>query len=404
MPITALLPILLLLLFIALPSQASDPANAGRFAHADSAETAYNNPAGMVRIEETSKTLQTILAYSFIEFDVDENKTTVDGGDPDSDTNFIGIPAFYYVKPVNDEWYLGFSMNVPSGFGSDYGGDWAGRYYTDSFALVYVGMTPSVAYKIDDHFSIGASINFTYSYSETEVAINNPGPGQPDGRLKYDGDDLGYTGTISLLYQWDEQTRLGLSYTGETDTSVKGDLRLRGLGPVLDAAIGHLDGTTLKAEAILPQKFQLGVYHALDSGNYLTADAFWIDFSEFGTGAISVENNGVFQPEGIYKDMYGLTLGMGFPIDSETTIKVGAIYISEAVTDDKRTLTLRLNRIWGVGTGISKKLENSTLDFNLNVYNIGDAPVDTGNNLLRGRVVGENETPFGVSIDMSWHF
>lgn len=393
-----------ILLFMALPAAASDPANTGRTALADSAETAYSNPAGMVRMEKTTKTVQGILAYGLIEFDVDESKTTVDGGNPDSDHTPIVIPAFYYVKPVNDEWYLGFSMNIPSGFGSDYGSSWAGRYFTDSFTLVYVGMTPSVAYKFNEHLSLGASLNATYTYSESEARINNPGPGQPDGKFQYDGDDLGFTGTVSMMYQWNSKTRMGMSYTGETDTDVEGDLRLKGLGPILDATIGDLDGSTIKVKTVLPQKFSVGIYHELESGKYVTADALWIDFSEFGTGKISIENNGVFKPEGIYKDIYGLTLGIGIPMDSDTTIKFGAMYFSEAVSDSKRTLSLRLDRIIGVGTGISQKFKGYTLDTNFNIYNMGDASVDTGNNLLRGRVAGESDTPWGLSFDIALHW
>jgi len=387
------------------PTEASSPANSGLFATADSAETAYINPAGMVRLEETTKTLQGIVAYSFMEFDVDESRTSVSGGDPDKDHTPIVVPAFYYVKPFLENWRFGFSINVPSGFGSDYGGSWAGRYYTDNYTLVYVGVTPSIAYRIDEHWSIGGSLNLTYTYSESVARINNPGPGQPDGKLEYDADAIGGTGSLSLLYQFNDRTRIGLSYTGEASSDLEGDLSLKGLGPVLEAAIGGLDGVEIEVENILPQRFQVGLYHEFDTGRYVTADAFWIDFSEFGTGDITVENNGVVTPEGIFDDMWGISLGLGFPRDDRTTWKVGMLYLSEAVDDDDRTMSLRLDRILAVGVGISKKLEESRLDLNLNIYNMGDAPVDTGSGSpMRGRVVGESSSPFAIALDIAWHW
>jgi len=388
------------------PLVASSPAHTGLFAAAaDTAETAYTNPAGMVRLEETTKTLQGIVAYSFMEFDVDESLTSTSGGDPDKDHTPVVVPAFYYVKPFWEDWRFGFSINVPSGFGSDYGGDWAGRYYTDYYTLVYVGITPSIAYRIDEHWSVGGSLNLTYTYSESMARINNPGVGQPDGKLEYEADAIGVTGSLSLLYQFNDHTRIGLSYTGEASADLEGDLSLRGLGPVLEAAIGGLDGAEIEVENILPQRFQVGLYHEFDSGRYVTVDALWIDFSEFGTGDITVENNAVVTPEGIFDDLWGVTLGMGFPKDDRTTWKFGMMYLSEAVDDHKRTLSLRLDRVWAVGVGVSKKLENSRLDLNLNVYNLGDAPVDTGpGNPLRGRVAGESSSPFAVAVDIAWHW
>ena len=392
-------------LLIAISAEAANPANTGLFASANTAETAYINPAGMVRLNETSHTLQGIFVHTFIEFDVDESRTSVNGGDPDKDNTPIIIPGFYYVKPLNDDWRFGFSMNIPSGFGSDYGNDWAGRYYTDNYTLVFVGVTPSVAYRIDEHWSVGASLNATYTYTESEVAINNPGPNEPDGKLKYDGDDIAYTGTISMLYQWNDQTRLGISYTGETESKVEGDIKLKRLGPLLDRTLSKLDGKSLKVDTIMPQRLQAGIYHQFDSGRFMTVDALWIDFSEFGTGDISIEDARIVHPEGIYNDIWGLTFGMGFPIDAQTTWKFGAIYLSKGVDDDKRTMALRLDRIWGLGVGISRKLKNSSLDVNFNLYNTGDASVDTGtSNRLRGQVVGESDTPYAIAADIAWHW
>ena len=82
-----------------------------------------------------------------------------------------------------------------------------------------------------------------------------------------------------------------------------------------------------------PQRLQVGLYHEFDSGRYVTVDGLWVDFSEFGTGDITVENNAVVAPEGIYDDIWGITLGLGFPQDDRTTWKVGLMYVSEAVDD-----------------------------------------------------------------------
>jgi long-chain fatty acid transport protein len=37
-------------------------------------------------------------------------------------------------------------------------------------------------------------------------------------------------------------------------------------------------------------------------------------------------------------------------------------------------------------------------------YDTGEAPVDTGFDPLRGRVVGKSEDPYAISFDLTWHW
>ncbi len=157
-------------------SFAGSPAFSGRVAAADSAETAASNPAGMTRLGESSASVQLMVAQSFGKFKVDDNGTTVSGGNPD-DKSPLAIPFGYYVKQIDDHWHAGISLTVPNGFGADYGGDWAGRYYSDSYSLVYVMLAPAVAYRFDDQLSLGASLGINYVSSESEVKFNNLAPG-----------------------------------------------------------------------------------------------------------------------------------------------------------------------------------------------------------------------------------
>jgi long-chain fatty acid transport protein len=383
---------------------AGSPALSGLFATADDAETASANPAGMVRLEEPARALKLIIGHGFGDFDVDQGKTSVEGGNPDSDSVPIGIPSFYLVQPFREDWRFGLALTVPAGFGSDHGNDWAGRYYNDRFSLVYVALVPSLAYRIDDHWSVGAGVQLTYSSSESVVRLNNPGQEQ-DGKFEYEADSVGVTGSASLLYQLDDRTRFGLVYTGETSSDLEGDMEFSRLGPLLGGTIGNLDGKELEVENILPQRLTLGVHHEFEGGHYVSLDGLWIDFSEFGTGDVSLEGNTIVSPEGIYDDIWGVTLGLGYQRDEWTTWKAGFMYLSEAVDDDDRTLSLALDRVWGFGVGFTRKFEDSrSLDVNVSFYDTGEAPVDTGFDPLRGRVVGKSEDPYAISFDLTWHW
>jgi long-chain fatty acid transport protein len=386
---------------------AGAPGFAGITAEADSAETAASNPAGMARLGESAATVQVMAAHGLGSFEVDEQRTTTAGGDPDDDGSPVVIPFGYYVKQLDERWHVGISLTVPNGFGADYGSDWAGRYYSDYYSLVYVMLAPAVSYRVDEHWSLGASLGINYVASESKVAFNNLEPGRGDGRIETDVDGVGFSLTLSALYELDKQTRIGLVYTSQSVTDLEGDLKFSNLGPGMEAALqraGKLD-SDIEVTNRLPQRIIGGIYHQMDSGNYYTADVAWMEFSKFGTTSIAWDGTDLrYDDDGTYNNVWALTLGAGFPM-GKYTWKAGVFYMSSPVDDDERTLAMALDRIVGIGGGVSFPLEGTRyVDINLNLLDLGDAPVDTGASAVRGRVVGESDKPYVVMFDASYHF
>lgn len=138
--------LLSVLLTASVNTHATAPVFSRLFAAADSAETAYNTPAGMTRLQSNELTLSGNLIKYLGEFEINQNVTTVSGGAPDSGDPIL-IPAMYYVHVINDDWRAGFSLNIPTGFGSSSEGSWAGRYYSTESSLILISANPSVAYR-----------------------------------------------------------------------------------------------------------------------------------------------------------------------------------------------------------------------------------------------------------------
>ena len=383
---------------------AASPAFTGLAAVADDAEGALTNPAGMTRLDRPTTSLGALVAQGFGSFEVDQQRTTVDGGDPDNSNDPIAIPSAYYVRPVGERWRVGISLTVPSGFGSDNGGRWAGRYYSDSYSLVYVALTPTVAWRVDEHWSVGLGVGINYTLSSSEVAINTLLPSRPDGRLEADLDGIGVNVTASLLWEPSPHTRFGLVYTSSSEADLDGTLHVRNAGPVIDAL--GLDRLDLEVRNRLPQRVLAGVYHELDDRWSFTADVMWVDFSEFGTAGVALNGRDLsLDPPGIYDDVWFTSLGVGRQLDPRWKFEAGAFYVSQPVSDSDRTLSMRLDRIVGLGAGAHYELANGDgLDFSATLVDYGDAPVDTGPSLLRGRVVGSNSNPYALLLGIAWHF
>ena len=74
---------------------------------------------------------------------------------------------------------------------------------------------PSVAWKVNDQLSLGASLNAMYGIYKDNVAVNNLLPQYGDGRLKLKDERWGWGGNLGLLWEPSKTTRLGLTWNSQ---------------------------------------------------------------------------------------------------------------------------------------------------------------------------------------------
>jgi long-chain fatty acid transport protein len=372
-------------------------------AAAESAETAYTNPAGMTRFDEKTTSAGATFVKSFKQFKVDESRTTIGGGDPD-DSDPALIPSYYHIRPLDEKWRFGFAANVAAGFGADNGSSWAGRYYNNEFSLAFISPTPSVAYPVNDKLSLGLSVPITVSNSVTTSLINVPMA--PDGELEVESTDVSASLSISSLYEFSKDTRIALIYRAETDYDTDPDVEITRYSlpaNVIDTIENAIN--TLEYNSNLPQSVSFGLFHRLDNGWQITADAVWVDFSEFGITEISIVGQSVVASDSNFNDIYALSVGAQLPVKGDTIWRFGAVYMTEAVDDEDRTFSFALDRMFGIGVGMHKKLDSGkSYDLNFNLIDTGEGPIDTGPDPVRGRVAGESDNHYAITIDYSFHW
>jgi long-chain fatty acid transport protein len=403
--------LILLLGFVALCTapalQAGSPAFSGIVAEADTAESVFAAPAGMSRLEGTNMTVQGMVAVPFADFEVDEHRTEVDGGNPNKGFDPVVIPSFYYVRQLNDDWHAGFSLTIPTGFGSDYGNTWAGRYNTVDFSLVYIALTPAISYRVNDKLSLGVGVGINYTASESTVKARQPFD-EGDAKITSDLDGIGASVTLSLLYEFSDRTRAGVSWTSDMDADLEGDVDLRDLGPNTEAVFKKLGLTSVNTELTntLPQHAVAGMYHQFESGNYVTLDALWMQFSKFSVSDIKLNGQdlSISSPK-IYDDFWAVTTGLGFPVSERLEYRAGAMYLSQPIKEDVRTFAIRMDEMWCVGAGLSYKLpDGESIDANANLIHVGDAAVDTGHGEPSpDRVAGQNDDPWVVLLELTYN-
>jgi long-chain fatty acid transport protein len=88
------------------------------------------------------------------------------------------VPATYVVYPVNDQLFLGVSINSTYGNSTKANDFWLGGLFAMTSKLRIITVTPSVAYKINHMFSVGLGLQVQYT-SARQTAQFPAGIGLP---------------------------------------------------------------------------------------------------------------------------------------------------------------------------------------------------------------------------------
>jgi long-chain fatty acid transport protein len=170
----------------------------------------------------------------------------------------------------------------------------------------------------------------------------------------------------------------------------------------------NTQGRNIDMKLRTPQRVSIGGLHQWDNGWSATIDAMWVEFSRFGLTEIGIAGQDINVPDGNFNDFWIFTAGFGFPISERLEGRVGALYVQEPVDDEDRTFSFALDKVYGAGAGVQYLRHNGHLmDFNVSLFNTGDAPVDTGplSSLTnRGRVAGKNDSPYAVTLEFAYHW
>jgi long-chain fatty acid transport protein len=395
--------IILTLIFL-LASGASGeigPALSGMTGSANDATTAFTSPAGITRLEQTEFVVQTFMLYTESRFEVD--KTNVPGGDSRDDKEIAAAPGIFYSRPLNDKWWLGASMNVPSGFGADYGKNWSGRYHAQETQLAFVAASVVAAYKVNDHLSLAVGPYLMYTDSQSKARVNNIEPGLADGyvELEEDGADVGFT--IGAMVQFNEATRAGLTYRSELNPDLEGTPTFHNVGPLLRLALAAEDllGTEVDVDFTIPQQLQLGFYHELSEQWSVTGDLIWVDMSEFGITSVQVEQDHV-SVDGAFDDIWIMTTGVKYRYGEDRAVSLGGMYVTSATSKYDRSIALPLDRVIGAGVGYDMPLKSYHMHINLNYFDFGDGDLVADGGPLTGDFEGSFGKHWGVMLDFQF--
>lgn len=416
---------------------------AGAAATAEDATTVFFNPAGLARLDKGQQAVAALhVVIPRTEFS-DRGSTIspllggapLTGGDGGEGGEIGLAPNLYYALRLDNGWAFGLGINAPFGLATEYDEGWQGRYHALRSDLMTININPSVAYKVNDHLSLGVGVSAQYVEAELtnaidfgSIALAQFGVGTPqgsDGKVELEADDWGFGYNLGVLCEFTENSRVGLAYRSRIDYTVEGDADF--LVPATITGVPAIDGglaatfaaTDVEADVTLPDSASLSFYHRFNPQWAVMADVTWTNWSVFDELRVEFDPNanGITLSDNVttenWKDNWRYSLGVTCNPNEKLTLRAGLAY-DETPIPDAEHRTPRIpgeDRFWtAVGLGYQFN-DRASLDVGYAHLFVSDSEIrkDAGNpageDFFRGSLRGEFENTVDIaSVQLAVNF
>jgi long-chain fatty acid transport protein len=301
------------------------------------------------------------------------------------------VPNAFFAMDVNDRMRFGLGMTAPFAVSTSYGRDWVGRYHAVDSELSTVDINPSLAYRMNENFSIGAGISAQYADAKLTRALFNPTTAfVKDGyvEVKADGWTVGYN--LGALYELDSNTRFGVSYRSRINHSVEGDRT------ITDYWVPDRNGkVSTKADVTLPDWLGLAAYRRIDNQWAVMGGVRWTNWSLFKKLQLDFADGSQDLTQENWQDSWSFSIGVSYDYNPAWTFRAGYVYDQTPVPSaEYRTPRIPDSNRNAFGVGFSyRPMPQLSLDFGYMYIDFADASTDNTFNLLPAPL------PSGLAID-----
>lgn len=427
---------------------------AGSAAVAEDAGTIYFNPAGMTLLPG-----QQVVAGAHVIMPKAEFSTTtaqnalppsaggpqpLSGGDG-GDGGETGVaPNLYYAWNPGTGWALGLGVNAPFGLATKYDKTWVGRYHAVESEVITINLNPSVAYQVTDKLSVGAGVSAQYidatlssmvdfglqafagatDPAQAAALLGAGAVSNPDADIysEVTADDWSFGYNLGLLYQFSEQTRVGLSYRSQVKHELEGEADFIPMNPTFLQSLGLLSAAQAtfvdqgaSGKIDLPASASLSLYHRYNPQVAVMADVTWTEWSSFDQLVIDFDGTLAGSPSVTtenWDDTWRFAVGATCNPSPELALRFGLAYDQTVISSDEyRTPRIPdADRYWVTLGGGYQLTEVWSLDAAYAHLFVDDAKLakiddGTGEDAGRGTVIGDYENAVDIaSIQVTMTF
>ena len=323
------------------------------------------NPAGMTAQKRSG--VQVGLALTEIAAKAKSEQGT------DKMDYFVPLPSIMGQYNLNNKWFFGAGVYVPYGLSTKYKHD---SHVAESLGgarkseLEVIDTNFSAAYRFDMGLSLGASAILRYIKGQLTSNVNTDklGPTMNIGYNDYRVKGWTQTWQLGAMYDFDENTRIGLAYRFKSTQHAHGKqyIYMNGYGQM--AGYPEFMRFDTMADPELPASWILSGYHKWSDKWATEATVKYIQWHRFYTfpckASGSPLNGGNYDVEYRWKDSWTFALGQEYYANENWTFRAGTAW-DQAPTANNNFRTNRIpdsDRIW-LSAGASYTNGHHQVDF-----------------------------------------
>ncbi|ABK99026.1 OmpP1/FadL family transporter [Pelobacter propionicus] len=288
-------------------------------AHGDGPSALFFNPAQINGLAGTQLEFGTTLIFPHREY-------KDSSGDVSHTKDSVFYPSsFYLTHAFNDSISAGLAVFNPFGLGTDWGGDWPGRYIATTSKITTYNINPVVSWRIAPFLSIAAGLDIVQLDATFKNKIFTP---SGDVKQKFTGDGTGLGYNLGLFIDAGKGITIGASYRSEVKIDIDGKDEFS------PAVYPDMDGkTSLK----LPQQVLAGVAWQASDRLVVETGMRWEDWRSFKQLRISLDQPGGGSTVATYPrnwhSTFAVNAGGKYRFNDSLSIMAGYLYGWNPVPD-----------------------------------------------------------------------
>ncbi|KMY65781.1 hypothetical protein AAU61_20330 [Desulfocarbo indianensis] len=260
-------------------------------------------------------------------------------GEVGNENQIFPLPFFGYAQRIGvSPWSIGLGVFAQGGMGVDFREAPAGPGAKDDLysQVAFMRLAPTVAYNVNDKFTLGASLFAGYATVDYEFFPNLPMGQSVTGLSSYT-----LAGRLGFSYQLNEKWAIGGTYTTKSALDFDDGEMKANFGPL--GVVTYKDVSM--EDFTWPQQLEFGVSFRPAAKWLLAFDISWINWSNaIETVKVKAKNPNVALPPQYqslevpfimdWKDQWVFALGAQYEINANWTVRAGYNYGKSPIPDD----------------------------------------------------------------------
>jgi len=312
---------------------------AGTASSATDASTAFYNPAGLVELKHSQAVVSATYVMAKLKLHNASARNTINqavvGNNFAKPKSRALIPGLFLSWRLDDSFTLGFSVSAPFGLLTKYTNTDITRYVATESKITTVMYSPTIGYKLNDQFSVGAG------FDAMRVKATLAGDvflGANEGYLINRAHGWAYGYHLGILYKPSYITKMGLTYFSKFDVRAKG---------LANASNFTSSPSTLITRVNLPDRLVYSVTHQYTDEWTAMGEIEWTHWSRLKSLRLDYNTGNPVTEYFFYKNSYRVSLGADYKYSQALTMKGGLAYDQSPIINAYRSARVPdSNRYW----------------------------------------------------------